>query len=195
MNKSATRTVTINGTTDVTISISRSITDIKGDGWETVDDTLYIETIAVDATNPQSGKIEHGTGIDILREDNKFDAEWIKKGAYGRISNTGIYLGKTSYDTIAAAYNKVSVDAMYPEWQDHIDNVATAAQAIQIKQAEKVVKAAEREMQHGSLMSDAEVILWRRNYNNVHNEGGTGYIPHHTSRESYDIAKSVLASR
>lgn len=192
MEKSASKTVKLNGKMDVTITITRSITEIKGDLWECrPDETLYIENVSIDFVSP-NGKKESGTGIDILSPENRFDAEWIKKGAYGRIQNTGTYLSRASYDQLSPAYNQVSAEATYPEWQAHIDEVAAKERAERLAEARAIVESAEKEIQGGQLMSAEEIKIWRRNYNNIHNEGGSGFIPHRTSREAYNHAKLVL---
>lgn len=43
------------------------------------------------------------------------------------------------------------------------------------------------------LMTDAEYKVWRRNYNNLHNEGGEGFIPELVTVELLEEAKKILA--
>lgn len=43
------------------------------------------------------------------------------------------------------------------------------------------------------LMTDAEYKVWRRNYNNLHNEGGEGFIPELVTVELLEEAKRILA--
>lgn len=197
MEKSASKTIQLNGTMDVAITITRSITDIKGDPWECrPDETLHIERVSIEFINPSDGKKYTGTEIRVLDANGIFgknDAPLIAKGAYACIPATGLYLSKSSYDQIKSAYDAVSSEAMFDEWQQYIDAKVAAKKAEKIADAEETVREAELELKYkGKLMTASEIRAWSINYNNVHNEGGSGYVPSHVSQESYDYAKSIL---
>lgn len=64
----------------------------------------------------------------------------------------------------------------------------------EIEEAKAIVKLAEKEGLE-NLMSDAELKVWRKQYNDLHNEGGEGYIPTKVSKESYERALTILNGR
>ncbi len=79
----------------------------------------------------------------------------------------------------------------------HAVGQQTAAEqqaADDLAEAKAIVAAAER-LGADTLPSAAEVIEWKRAYNDLHNEGGEGYIPPRLSRERYEEAKALLAKR
>lgn len=45
------------------------------------------------------------------------------------------------------------------------------------------------------LMTNAEYKAWRKQYNDLHNEGGEGYIPERITVEQLEYAKKVLAEQ
>jgi hypothetical protein len=68
---------------------------------------------------------------------------------------------------------------------------AEAEKAKRKARAQRIVDAAANYTT--PLMTDAEYKTWRRNYNNLHNEGGDGYIPERITVEQLEEAKKVLA--
>jgi hypothetical protein len=42
------------------------------------------------------------------------------------------------------------------------------------------------------LMTKDQAKKWKRNYNNVVNEGGDGYVPHIVTQEEYNYALSII---
>ena len=60
-------------------------------------------------------------------------------------------------------------------------------------EAKTVVESAEKIINNGGkLLTNAERKEWERNYNNLHNEGGDGFIPHYPSIEDYESAIETL---
>lgn len=60
-------------------------------------------------------------------------------------------------------------------------------------EAKEVVEAAERIISNGGkLRTNAERKEWERNYNNLQNEGGEGFVPHYPSVEEYKDALETL---
>lgn len=67
------------------------------------------------------------------------------------------------------------------EEKSKADRIASAMEVIQKAEAQQDIPEA------------AEAARRMRNYNNIHNEGGDGYVPYIYSREEYDAAKRILA--
>ena len=62
----------------------------------------------------------------------------------------------------------------------------------EIRNCQEIIKNAEKEG-IDKLLTRKELRAWRRNYNNIMNEGGEGFIPNRVSREDYEMAKLKLA--
>ncbi len=61
--------------------------------------------------------------------------------------------------------------------------------------ARKYVERAEKYMESGQkLMTSEEYRAWARNYNNIMNEGGEGYIPDLPTKEAYEASKEFIES-
>lgn len=64
----------------------------------------------------------------------------------------------------------------------------------EIKKAESIVStmATTIKNEDGTLMDDKQANTWAKDYNDLHNEGGEGYIPSITTQEQYDYAMSII---
>ena len=102
---------------------------------------------------------------------------------------------------------KLAMDAeRAKEVQKFLDDVIENGKTAEVKEAE-AKKAAEEtakeiataksiiEKANGQseIMTNAEYARWRRNYNNINNEGGEGYIPKLVTAEELQYAKEILA--
>ena len=72
----------------------------------------------------------------------------------------------------------------------HETEVMENEKAEKIKDAKEIITKAEKQT---SIPTVAEYKVWARNYNNLHNEGGDGYVPKLITKEEYEYAKSILA--
>lgn len=61
----------------------------------------------------------------------------------------------------------------------------------EIEEVNAIIEQAQKEGV-ANLMTDAELKEWRVRYNNLHNEGGEGYIPLRISQEQYQRAIQIL---
>lgn len=61
-----------------------------------------------------------------------------------------------------------------------------------IDSLKEILKRAELIKSNGKLMTDAEAEMWKKNYNDVMNEGGIGYVPEITTIEMVEYAKEEL---
>lgn len=84
---------------------------------------------------------------------------------------------------------KDAIIAMDSEIKAFEDAKAAARAEEEIARAERVIEIASKH----EPMTAAELKKWRREYNNVHNEGGEGYVPERVSIEETDRARAILA--
>ena len=62
-------------------------------------------------------------------------------------------------------------------------------EAEKIEAAKKVIAQAEAQ---STIPTDAEYRAWRKQYNDINNEGGEGYIPTRITKERYEMARAIL---
>jgi hypothetical protein len=196
MEKTAKREITLKSGIEMIIESRRSITSIEGDAWEgRPDETLYIENVRISFFNPQTQKNEIGSGLRILNSGNKFDAEYIKKGAYARVESAQMFASKESYDAIKSAIDAVEAETMMPEWEEHFSAIAKKETEKKIALAKRIIENGDKEIANtGMLLTSSQVRAWQKNYNDIHNEGGDGFIPSRISKEEYDEAVSFIAN-
>lgn len=86
-------------------------------------------------------------------------------------------------------------DGKSPEVKEHEHNKMAAEKTEEIKRAKTIIEKSEKtyKNQDGTLMTSAQAKEWKRQYNNLHNEGGEGYVPEIITQEMYDDAKATLA--
>lgn len=84
---------------------------------------------------------------------------------------------------------KDAIIAMDSEIKAFEDAKAAAKAEAEIVRAEHIIEIASKH----EPMTAAELKKWRREYNNVHNEGGEGYVPERVSIEETARARAILA--
>lgn len=70
---------------------------------------------------------------------------------------------------------------------------AEAEKAERRAEAQRIVDEAAKSTE--PLMTNEEYKAWRKQYNDIHNEGGEGYIPERITVEQLEYAKKVLAEQ
>lgn len=70
-----------------------------------------------------------------------------------------------------------------------------AEQAAKIEEAKEIIAQAEKTIRNadGSLMTRKQAQVWKKHYNDVHNEGGEGYVPTIITAEDVEYAESIIA--
>jgi len=68
-----------------------------------------------------------------------------------------------------------------------------AEKAERIAEAQRIVDEAAKSTE--PLMTNEEYKAWRKQYNDIHNEGGEGYIPERITVEQLEYAKKILAEQ
>lgn len=107
---------------------------------------------------------------------------------YSRIGRTCYTEGRETADAINAAIEEMKSE-LAAEFGTKTETEIAKEETIE--EANAVVALAESEG-IDKLMTSAELAVWRNHYNDLHNEGGEGYIPTKISRERYERALSVL---
>lgn len=94
-------------------------------------------------------------------------------GEFPGCCNRAYIITQEQWDALVALDHRASTEA---EQQAHTETVEalTAAKA-----------SAEQQMVSGKLPTKEEAARKARDYNNVHNEGGYGYVPHFYSDDEY----------
>ena len=101
-------------------------------------------------------------------------------------------------EKVEAFLNEVIESGKTAEVQEHETTEAETEKAAEIADAQEIIELAEKETvrnSDGSLMTKEQVKVWRRNYNNINNEGGEGFVPDVVTQEMYDRAKAVLNNK
>lgn len=161
-------------------------------------ETIYSDGIPVtmrDATPTEAGRCDLVAYID----GKKFDSCW--NSAFWRLIDVdngakkiwGLKVGFTKPED-ADRYEKWLADIMDKGTSDEVKAYRKAQEEKEIKAeldtAKKIIKKAENQP---DLPSWDEARRRERQYNDIINEGGEGYVPHVYSREEYENAKKVIA--
>ncbi len=72
---------------------------------------------------------------------------------------------------------------------------AEARKVENIKMAEAILAKAEKTYKNtdGTLMDRKQANVWRNQYNDIHNEGGEGYVPEIITTEDVEWARSIIS--
>lgn len=92
------------------------------------------------------------------------------------------------YNNIKAAINEMEEEIK------EVESIETEEVNEEIEEAKAVVAQVEKEGIE-NLMTVEEIKVWRKRYNDLHNEGGEGYIPNKISKEQYNKAIEVIKDR
>lgn len=103
-------------------------------------------------------------------------------------------LSKKNVDTINALIAETSAAAADPEVRREEEKEALKKEQAKRAEAEKIIADAEKSPKNkdGSLMTKEEARRWRARWNNIHNEGGEGFVPDVITVEMLEYAKKVL---
>lgn len=140
-----------------------------------------------------NGKVVTKDTVAVATGYNEVYAERFNQGGFDTNSEITI-VGKaaTSGRQAADEINK-AIDEMQSELaaEFEVKTEKEIEQEEEIEEAKAVVKLAEKEGIE-NLKTEAELKEWRKRYNDLHNEGGEGYIPVKISKEKYEWAINIL---
>lgn len=174
---------------------------------------LIKKVSVLDGWEQQEGKVYREAGYEaiidgkvIMRSNycidhaKKLDADYLEKRKFPAGTSHAIINGWKSI-----ALNETEAER-YNQWVDALISEGKCAEEIaeeeaekkkwaeyEIDSARKVIKSAETTLLRSErLMTNKEAKAWQKNYNDVMNEGGEGYVPSITTEESLRYALEIL---
>lgn len=166
------------------------------DGWEQQESKVH-RSSGYKAI--MDGKVIMYSNIDINRA-RKLDANLIEKRNFPAGTTHALIDGWKSItltEAEAERYNQW-VDALVAEGKCPEEVAEEAAKEkkwaeYEIDSARNIIKSAETTLLRSErLMTNKEAKAWQKNYNDVMNEGGEGYVPSITTEESLRYALEIL---
>lgn len=104
-----------------------------------------------------------------------------------------IQLRKEKSDLLAATIAEATAEEAPEEYKKKVEAKAEKEKQNEIKKCEKIIEECEKVIEKsGKLMTEKEAKEWLKNYNNVINEGGEGYLPRIYTLEEFENAKKKL---
>ena len=89
--------------------------------------------------------------------------------------------------------NGVIADGKAADVEEGEELEAENEQKVLVVKAAEIIREAEEIKAAGQkIMTPQEAKAWKRNYNNINNEGGEGYIPQVVTTEDIKWAKEIL---
>ncbi|WP_240416612.1 hypothetical protein [Paenibacillus periandrae] len=189
MRKQLVRQVTF-GKAIARVMVSKFSRDIDLDG-----DIVgqKIETVTKIEISVNDKIISSGFHASLLQYNNLTDTFYTKakldpNQVYTRVGDKAITAGREAYDAIKEAIAQMDAELAA---EFGVKSEAQKERDKQLSEAQAVIEAAECEGVD-KLMTEADIKVWRKCYNDLHNEGGEGYIPKKVSKERYEWALGVL---
>jgi hypothetical protein len=170
-----------------------------GFGGETPEDIYESRYAMVYINGNLAGKVLSEMGDFRALGDSPEDQEAKKMGATIRCD----VRGEENLHLVTSGITIKEIDAGWEELYDQAPEDVKRIKAArkdaerrrEVGEARKALALVDRTMKvfKGHLPTTEEVRKWRRAYNNLHNEGGEGYIPEVVTAGKVEWAKEVLA--
>lgn len=104
------------------------------------------------------------------------------------------FLKKENADRLRAAMEAAKDEEAPADYKAKIAAEKEKEKEREIKKCENLIAKCEEAIKNqGRLKTKDEAKKWLRNYNNVMNEGGEGFLPRVYTQEEYEVAKKRLA--
>ena len=107
---------------------------------------------------------------------------------YTKVGDKAIIEGEEIGLAIKNAIDELRAELSKPL---NVETEVTHQAQDEIVTAQAIVSQAKKES-IDKLLTEIEIKAWRKNYNNVVNEGGEGYIPSRISKKAYQKALKIL---
>lgn len=122
----------------------------------------------------------------LTAEGNYLYIDNNENGIYIRMGNKAITLTEEQ----AADLNKIFEEVKEEGKSEEVKAIENEEIEKEIEEAKAIVEKAE---QQRDIPSYQEARLREKSYNNLHNEGGDGYVPHIIDKDEYNWALKVLS--
>lgn len=191
----AIRTIELGKGATLEITSELNVLKTEGDSWEGIP-AEYDIWIKTDFAFCMDGK--RCENLMYHKKDATFKFwNWIPAEAEAILTKADvglrIALKAENAEKVEKAIEETRNEVMTDEAREFFAKKEQAKKNGQKKRAEATVKEAEEIINNGGkLRTNKERAEWERNYNNVVNEGGEGYVPHYPSVEEYEEAKEIL---
>ena len=158
------------------------------DGYKVAGSTKLLEDSRYSIS--KNGKV-------VVRGDLEYSVFAAREETYRGYTGIGfngdpqnILISKESFEAIKTAYEEaISKEHSKPEVKEFIEKKEAEEKAWQIAHAKNIVKKAESQE---SIPTEAELRMIQKEWNDVYNEGGEGYVPQMITKEQYEDALNVL---
>lgn len=190
----ATRTIELGKGATLEITSELNVLKTEGDSWEGIP-AEYDIWINTDFAFCMNGKKYEK--LLYHKKDASFKFwNWIPEDAEAILTKADvglrIALKAENAEKVEKAIEETKNEVMTDEAREFFAKKEQAKKNGQKKRAEATIKKAEKIINNGGkLRTNKERAEWERNYNNVMNEGGEGFIPHSPSVEEYEEAKKI----
>jgi len=190
----ATRTIELGKGATLEITSELNVLKTEGDTWEGIP-AEYDIWINTDFAFCMNGKKYEK--LLYHKKDASFKFwNWIPEDAEAILTKADvglrIALKAENAKKVEKAIEETKNEVMTDEAREFFAKKEQSKKNGQKKRAEATIKKAEKIINNGGkLRTNKERAEWERNYNNVMNEGGEGFIPHSPSVEEYEEAKKI----
>ena len=184
---------------EAVITVTKKVVELTSyaDGWNIpigseIEKTMTVKIMINGKLHSEETQMPKVIETGNYMESTKADMR--AKGAYAYITDT-IVTNKEHYNEIMTAIEEAKAEA---EAAFIAENTEAAAEEI-AKEEAKVASRIEwanrviAEANQRTVLTEKEETIWRKNYNNLHNEGGDGYIPIRVTKEDVEFAKSIIS--
>lgn len=117
-----------------------------------------------------------------------------QKGVYRmRSLNSCGFLVETAKE-LEAFLNSVIEEGRTEEAKEYHRAEEQKEKENELRQAREIIRLSEKSPKNkdGKLMTREQAKAWKRQYNNIHNEGGSGYVPDVVTKEDVEHAENII---
>lgn len=137
--------------------------------------------------------VASGHHVDVLEFNEITDTYFKTRNMditkkYTKIGDKALTVGEESGLAIKNAIAEMETELSK---EFGLETAAEKQQKEELEEAQAIVTQAKKEGIE-NLLTEIQLKEWRTKYNNIHNEGGEGYIPTRVSKEQYQHALNVI---
>ena len=191
---------------EAVITVTKKVVELTSyaDGWNIpigseIEKTMTVKIMINGKLHSEETQMPKVIETGNYMESTKADMR--AKGAYAYITDT-IVTNKEHYNEIMTAIEEAKAEVEAAFIAENTEAAAeAAAEEIAKEEAKEEAKVTSKiewanrviaEASQRTVLTEKEEAIWRTNYNNLHNEGGDGYIPVRVTKEDVEFAKSII---